>query len=204
MSKKRIMKTIIITSLLLALIIILQACTSESKSGKSIGPARIKNENHVSDAKLHSYVYQELDTCIELKEVFPKYNKEIENTTPEIVANAISSPIATDYDLISKIDELEDNLIEMQKYNFADCSQTESKIIVLTQDFFYIVEKIDANDSVCISMFSKLDSFAELLEPSLIEAEESCPDLYNEYMEIIDNYNDLYADKIGLIFSINK
>lgn len=198
------MKTIIKSSLILALIFAISACSSESESTRDSNPAISLNKRYVSDAKLHSYVFQELDTCDMENEIIIQNKVETESKTLEIKTNNTSTPISANNDLIIRIDELEDNLIAMQNYSFTDCSQTESKIILLTEDFFYIVEKIDTNDSVCISMFNRLDSFAELLEPSLIEAEESCPDLYNEYMEIIDDYNDMYADKLGLIFSSNQ
>jgi hypothetical protein len=198
------MKTILKYSTILAFMFVISACSSESESTKYSNPANTSNSRYVSDAKLHSFVYQEIDTCIAEKIIIIQNNNETDSKTPKIIPENTSTPISANSDLIIKIDELENNLIAMQNYSFTDCSQTESKIILLTEDFFYIVEKIDTNDSVCISMFNKLDSFAELLEPSLIEAEESCPDLYNEYMEIIDDYNDIYADKLGLIFSSNQ
>lgn len=199
------MKTSIKSSILLALILILQACNNESESIEKGSPVIYSNKRYVSDSKLISYVNLKIDSCAPATDKIFRNQKNVEkmNNSTEIILNP-STPIATNSDLIIKISELEDNLMAMQNYNFNDCSQTESKIVLLTEDFFYIVEKIDTNDSYCVSMFNNLDSFAELLEPSLIEAEKVCPELYNEYMEILDDYNDMYADKLGLIFSSNK
>ena len=198
------MKTIVKYSTIFALIFAISSCNNETESFKYSNSTISSNKRYVSDAKLQSYVFQELDTCKIENEIIIHNNTKPESKEQEIETNNTSTHISTNTDLIIKIDALENDLMEMQNYSFTDCSQTESKIILLTEDFFYIVEKIDTNDSICISMFNRLDSFAELLEPSLIEAEESCPDLYNEYMEIIDDYNDMYADKLGLIFSTNK
>jgi hypothetical protein len=97
------MKTIVKYSTIIALLFAISSCNSETESIKYSNTTISSSKRYVSDAKLHSYVFQELDTCkIENENIF-HYKAESESRGSEIKTNLPLRIFHTNPNLIIKL-----------------------------------------------------------------------------------------------------
>ncbi len=100
--------------------------------------------------------------------------------------------------------EIKNLSILLNQYNsaeFPDCISLEKAITEFTDKFFSVIEKINISDSISINSIKLMEGFAEVFEPEFDRVENECPDLYNDYMEYLDDYTDLYYSKLEIIFA---
>lgn len=128
----------------------------------------------------------------------PKQKKDTLNN--QIQIDTVGNQIPQEYYIGTKIDDLNNLLNSYVLYKFTDCSAFEITIKGFTVKFFSVIEQVDLNDTVSIYKLQKLENFFEIFEPEFVHAEDECPDLYNDYMEFLDEYTETYHDKLELLF----
>ncbi len=126
-----------------------------------------------------------------------KHETEIKNPAP---VNINPDSITIKEDLSKEISHLTDLLNTYSSTKFNDCSSFETAVKDFTNRFFIVISKIELTDTLSISNLKKMEGFTEIFEPEFERVEKECPDLYNDYMEYLDDYTDLYYSKLESMF----
>lgn len=126
-----------------------------------------------------------------------KHETEIKAPAP---VNINPGSITIKEDLSNEISHLTYLLNTYSNTKFNDCSSFETAVKDFTNRFFIVISKIELTDTVSISNLKKMEGFTEIFEPEFERVENECPDLYNDYMEYLDDYTDLYYSKLESMF----
>jgi hypothetical protein len=122
----------------------------------------------------------------------------------------VSSPVITSSginsgkDLSQEISALSDLLNKYSTTEFTDCESFEKAIRNFTDSFFDIIDRTEITDSISISSLKQMEGVCDVFEPEFERVEKECPDLYNDYMEYLDDYTDMYYFKLGIMFGETK
>jgi hypothetical protein len=133
-------------------------------------------------------------------EISPIETSAIVNT---VVVSEIQAS-STDLSLSQEIISLSELLKHYENLEFRDCGSFETAINEFTTKFFSIIERIELSDEQNISKLKELEGFSEVFEPEFERVEKECPDLYNDYMEYLDEYTDEYYSKLEIMFAEDK
>ncbi len=125
------------------------------------------------------------------------------STVNQVVANEIQAS-STDLSLSQEIISLSELLKYYDNIEFKDCKSFETAINEFTTKFFSVIERIELSDEQNINKLKELEGFAEVFEPEFERVEKECPDLYNDYMEYLDEYTDEYYPKLEIMFAEDK
>ncbi|HOZ30173.1 MAG TPA: hypothetical protein PLL66_04590 [Bacteroidales bacterium] len=120
----------------------------------------------------------------------PDNNSNVNNATISIDEKNIYSEI--------------DSLIQLLSYYdmqvFDDCKSVETSVEDFTNRFFIVINDIQTNDSLAIEKLKGLENFLTVFEEDFENVETNCPDLYNDYMEYLDDLIDMHYQKLENIF----
>lgn len=130
----------------------------------------------------------------------PATNKREAETKNASPININSENIIINEDLAKEIYRLTDLLNSYSNAKFNDCISFETAVKDFTDRFFIVISKVELTDTASISNLKEMESFTEIFEPEFERVENECPDLYNDYMEYLDNYTDLYYSKLESMF----
>jgi len=182
------------------------SCTQNKQSNKQC----IQHPNSISEEIVID------TTCLSLpeKDISDEKNKNIiENIDiikPIEIYNSVdtflcvvredTSILSVDSCLNGDIVYLTQILEYYETNSFETCISAEQSVKDFTNRFFNVIEKINVNDTVMIEKLTALEHFLTVFEEDFEEIEQACPDLYNDYMEFLDDLIDIHYQKLEMIF----
>lgn len=197
--------------LTLSIQILLMSCNSNESEGIV--------QKHKKSVIFKNNVYNNSDTIFNLKPI--QINHDMSNTTNTNIIefekseignkNNVKNDSSCNLQLIPNLNEevnpiLEDveNLIILLNYyddmELSDCYSVETTVKDFTNKFFIVINNIQLDDTVAIAKLLELENFLTVFEKDFERVETDCPDLYNDYMEYLDELIDLHKKKLETLF----
>ncbi|MDD3741027.1 MAG: hypothetical protein PHH30_07275 [Bacteroidales bacterium] len=181
-------------------------CCDDSKSTKTV----ISNQNNLNlNTDDSSSIQIDSINKIELKKddnfnntITINSNISYENKNITSSADSIIPPTLVDKTYIA-LDDIKVLMVFLNTYEsleLDDCLTIEKNVKEFTTGFFTVVDNISLTDTVSIAKLKELEHFLVVFEEDFERVEENCPDLYNDYMEYLDDLIDLHYQKLELLF----
>lgn len=174
--------------------VLLSCNKSDKKNFENAKNTELKTENIVNKKEENNFYH---DSTVNIYNFTPpqsNQNTVNENNFNSIVSNQNAGVNSYNENLLySMILDFEKDIFEVDTTK--SCNQLYESALNVLENFFKIVELIEINDTANITRLRKFESYTKKITPIL----ERCDTEYNDFMEILDEYDIKYRNKIELI-----
>lgn len=207
---------------ILLIILILSGSFSCSENEKKVGQKFLNSfvvDSHLFDRVLIENLADDIEMPalpepIQAEIVYYENLVVEEIDVVEIVEDNPIDSLATSNEIVTEvldfsetsllIDDLLARVDTFKNSEFNDCDIIESEIVNVGNFYFKVIQDIHLEDTSNIERLEGMESLLEVFSIEIDEMEAQCPDIYNNFMEYLEDMIDSNYEKLELMFNLTE